>query len=44
MIIETAIDMEQFGRDIAATHKKVLLHGELAAGKTTFVRGFIDGL
>lgn len=44
MLIKTPEEMIQLGREVAekwATH--VLLYGELWAGKTHFVKGFVEG-
>lgn len=44
MIINTADHMFDFGREAATHHPFLLLHGELAAGKTTFAKGYASGL
>ncbi len=44
MIISTAQAMMDFGKELSQKHNKVLLVGDLWAGKTTFVKGFAAGL
>lgn len=36
--------MFDLGKELAATSKILLLHGELGAGKTTMIKGFAAGL
>lgn len=42
--IPTSEGMEALGKEISQQHKNILLYGDLAAGKTTFVRGYVAGL
>lgn len=44
MIIKTPEDMMRAGHDIATKHHRVLLSGELWAGKTHFTKWFARGL
>ena len=44
MIINSPEAMFTLGQQLAQEHKKILLHGELGAGKTLFTKGFAKGL
>jgi tRNA threonylcarbamoyladenosine biosynthesis protein TsaE len=44
MIISSAQEMHQLGKELANQHSIILLEGELGAGKTTFAKGFAEGL
>lgn len=44
MLLKTPKEIIDLGRELAAQHHKVLLYGELGAGKTTFAKGFAEGL
>ena len=43
-IINSPEDMFDLWKELAATSKILLLHGELWAGKTTLIKGFAAGL
>lgn len=40
MIIKNPKEMMELGEKLAKEHKKILLHGDLWAGKTLFTKGF----
>jgi tRNA threonylcarbamoyladenosine biosynthesis protein TsaE len=42
--IHSPEDMHKLWREIAKTHKIILLEGELWSGKTTFIKWFAEGL
>lgn len=44
MIIHDTQAMLDFGKEMASKHQKIMLVGDLWAGKTTFVKGFAAGL
>lgn len=44
MIISNVESMENFGKELALTQKRILLHGDLWAGKTHLIKWFAKGL
>lgn len=44
MLIRSPEEMFALGKEMAQKHTKILLHGELWAGKTTFAKGFAEWL
>jgi tRNA threonylcarbamoyladenosine biosynthesis protein TsaE len=44
MLITSPEAMHQLGKELAQQHSIILLEGELGAGKTTFAKGFAEGL
>lgn len=42
MIVTSPAQLETYGKEVAASAKKVLLHGDLGAWKTTFVKGRVS--
>ncbi|HMS91741.1 MAG TPA: tRNA (adenosine(37)-N6)-threonylcarbamoyltransferase complex ATPase subunit type 1 TsaE, partial [Candidatus Absconditabacterales bacterium] len=42
--IATPQEMIEYGKMLAKTHKILLVHGELGAGKTLLTKGFAQGL
>lgn len=44
MLIHSPAEMHQYGKQLAKTHHIITLEGELWAGKTTFAKGFAEGL
>ena len=41
MIFSSPEALQDYAAELAKTHTKILLHGELWAGKTTFVKGYV---
>ena len=44
MLLSSPLEMHQLGKELAREHRIILLEGELWAGKTTFAKGFAEGL
>ena len=44
MIINSPEEMQKYWKDLAKSHKVILLTGELWAGKTTLIKGFAEGI
>lgn len=44
MIINTPQEMINLGKQLAKKHKKILLYGDLGAGKTALTKGFAEWL